>query len=76
MSAVAASTRRFISEATARCVGRFGLGPDDPICPRREHCLRYIAMVQWPEHVAIPIRISVQTGLCRDGDDYFIEGEA
>jgi hypothetical protein len=74
VSTVAA--RRFISDDTARCVGRFGLGPDDETCRIRHRCLRYIALIERPEGVPIPIRIHVATGLCRDGDDYFIEGEA
>jgi len=74
VSAVAAP--RFISDDTARCVGRFGLGPDDNTCRIRHRCLRYIALVEWPADVPIPLRISVATGLCRDGDDYFIEAEA
>lgn len=76
MSALAAVAPRFISDDTARCVGRFGLRPGDAVCKRRDHCLRFIALMQWPEDVPIPMRITVHTGLCRDGDDYFIEGEA
>jgi hypothetical protein len=76
VSALAVAPPRFISDDTARCVGRFGLRPDDAVCERRAHCLRYIALLQWPADVPIPLRISVHTGLCRDGDDYLIEGEA
>jgi hypothetical protein len=71
-----AAPPRFISDDTARCVGRFGLGPDHETCRIRHRCLRYVALVEWPAEVPLPMRITVATGLCRDGDDYFIEGEA
>jgi len=62
----------------SRCVGRFGLGPDDPICPRRDQCARYLAMeadrVRWPN--GYPPYVPVATGLCRDGDDFYIEADA
>lgn len=62
----------------ARCVGRFGLGPDDPICPRRQQCARYrqieIDRERFPD--GYPEFVSVSTGLCRDGDDYLIQMEA
>ena len=62
----------------SRCVGRFGLGPDDPICPRRDQCVRYLAIKtdreRWPN--GYPPYVPVATGLCRDGDDLCIEGDA
>ena len=58
----------------SRCVGRFGLEPDDPVCPRRSTCLRYVTMfhdrIRWAE--GYPKTTPVHTGLCRDGGDYFI----
>lgn len=68
--------KRYISHDTARCVGRFGLGQDDPVCERRQRCLRYIALLQHPMDTPVPRSTPVETGLCRDGDDYMIEGEA
>jgi len=66
---------RLISNDTARCVGRFGLGPDDPICPRREQCARYRQMEadreQFPD--GYPMWVSVFPGMCRDGEDHMIE---
>lgn len=57
-----------------RCAGRFGLMPDDPICPRRGECQRYRQMdadrQRWPE--GYPLTVPVHTGLCRDGGDYLI----
>lgn len=58
------------------CAGRFGLGPDDPICPRREQCARYQALLAWSHGRPIPVQIPVATGLCRDGDDHFIGADA
>jgi hypothetical protein len=60
----------------SRCAGRFGLGPDDPVCPRRQQCARYLSMLgpdreQFPD--GYPRHISVHTGMCRHGDDYMIE---
>lgn len=59
----------------SRCVGRFGLRPDDPVCPRRESCQRYMQLAEdrnrWPE--GWPVCVPVATGLCREGDDYMIE---
>ena len=46
--------KRYISHDTARCVGRFGLGPDDPVCERRQRCLRYIALLQQPMDTPVP----------------------
>lgn len=60
----------------ARCVGRFGLGADDPVCKRREQCLRYTALLAWPRDVSIPLQIPVHTGLCADGTDWMIGGAA
>jgi hypothetical protein len=63
----------------ARCVGRLGpgLGPDDPICPRRQQCARYrqieIDRARFPD--GCPEFVSASTGLCRDGDDYLIPME-
>jgi hypothetical protein len=51
-----------------RCVGRFGLGPDDPSCPLRSLCARHRAMdadrERWPG--GYPSQVSVATGLCRN----------
>lgn len=61
----------------SRCAGRIGgLGPDDLICERRERCLRYQALLAWPRDQPIPLAIPVHTGLCRDGQDWMIGGEA
>lgn len=60
----------------ARCVGRFGLGPDDPLCPRRDACVRYQALRQQPPDTSVPLRTPVHTGLCRDGEDWMIGGQA
>ena len=61
----------------ARCVGRFGLGPDDPICPRRQQCARYrqIAIDRGRFPDGYPEFVSVFNGLCRDGDDELIPME-
>lgn len=63
-----------LSSDVSRCVGRFGLGENDPVCPRRSECARYVAMAddreKYPE--GYPESISVSTGLCRDGGDFFI----
>ena len=67
---------RFISDDTSRCAGRFGLGPDDPVCDRRERCLRYLALLERSTETPVPIYVHVATGLCRDGGDWMIEGEA
>jgi hypothetical protein len=60
----------------SRCAGRFGLGPDDPVCPRRQQCARYLAMLG-PDAEQFPGGylgfISVHTGMCRHGDDYMIK---
>lgn len=63
-----------IQNDIARCVGRFGLGPDDPICPRRQQCARYrqIAIDRERFPGGYPEFVSMFTGLCRDGDDYLI----
>ena len=60
-----------------RCAGRFGLGPNDPVCPRRQQCARYLAMIgkdreRWPD--GYPPEVPVHTGLCRDGQDWYIAG--
>ena len=34
----------------SRCVGRIGLGPDDPICQKRERCERWLTLqseIRW-----------------------------
>lgn len=63
-----------LRDDVSRCAGRFGLGADDPICPRRESCVRYTQMdadrVRWPE--GYPLHVSVATGLCRGGADHSI----
>lgn len=66
-----------LPDDVSRCVGRFGLGPDDPICPRRNHCARYLEMVGDRERFpgGYPSHISVATGLCRDGGDWCIPVE-
>lgn len=58
----------------ARCAGRFGLAPDDPICPRREQCARYVALMtsDGADETGEWNRISVFAGLCRDGEDHMI----
>lgn len=59
------------------CAGRIGgLGPDDEVCPRRHDCLRYLAMLDWPRDVPIPLRTPVHTAMCRDGTDWMISGQA
>lgn len=30
----------------SRCAGRIGLGPDDPVCSKRETCARYRAIFE------------------------------
>lgn len=71
-------TTHFLPFDISRCVGRFGLGPDDPICPRRGTCLRYLAMAadaeRWPN--GYPPYVPVSTGLCADGSDHYIDQEA
>ena len=67
---------RYISDDTARCAGRFGLADEDQLCPRRLQCPRFIALVEWPDDEPIPFRIPVHTGLCADGTDWMIGGEA
>lgn len=58
--------------------GRFGLGPNDPICPRRGTCLRRLAMFaddeRWPN--GYPPYVHVSTGLCEGGSDHYIDQEA
>lgn len=56
----------------ARCVGRNALTPDSPICPRREQCARYVALLEHPKDA--PIQYTpVAMHLCSEGDDYMIE---
>jgi hypothetical protein len=64
-----------IQNDISRCVGRFGIGPDDPICPRRQQCARYrqIAIDRARFQEGRPVFVS--TGLCRDGDDHLIPME-
>lgn len=59
----------------SRCVGRFGLGTDDPICSRRSECARYVALIEGDgeDETGSWNTISVATGLCRDGEDHFIQ---
>lgn len=57
----------------SRFAGRFGLGPDDPLCPRRGECLRHLALLDHPKDTSILSPVS--TGLCRDGDEYLIPVE-
>ena len=66
---------RRLPNDVSRCVGRFGLGPDDPICERREACPPHVDMQQQPLGESWG-RIPVSTGLCRDGEDWMIGGEA
>lgn len=58
----------------SRCVGRFGLGVDDPICDRRATCKRYTAMLDDRDRwlAGYPAHVPVATGLCRDGDDHYL----
>jgi hypothetical protein len=62
----------------SRCAGRFGLGPDDPICERRHECARFVALLNGDgaDESGRWRGVPVATGLCRDGDDYFIEMDA
>lgn len=60
----------------ARCAGRFGLGPDDPVCERRDQCLRYQGLINWPNDDPERFRIPVHTGLCASREDWMIGGEA
>lgn len=60
----------------SRCVGRFGLGAEDPVCDRREQCVRYQALLAHPSDTPIPMETPVHTALCRDGDDWMIGGQA
>ena len=60
-----------------RCAGVFEFGCDGEVCPRRNHCERYLAMVgpdreRWPD--GYPLSIKVSSGLCRDGEDWHIAG--
>lgn len=58
-----------------RCAGRpHGLGPDAPVCERRNQCERYLAMVgedreRFPD--GYPLSVRVASGLCADGIDRF-----
>ena len=58
----------------SRCAGRFGLGPDDPVCPRREQCARYVALLarDGADETGAWIGVPVATGLCREGEDFLI----
>lgn len=56
----------------ARCVGRTALTPDAPICPRREQCARYVALLEHPK--GEPIQYTpVVMHLCTDTEDAMIE---
>jgi hypothetical protein len=55
----------------ARCVGRNALTPDSPICPRREQCARYVALLEHPKGETCMTPIAMH--LCSEGDDYMIE---
>lgn len=69
-------TRQLPDDVT-RCAGRIGgYGPDDEICARRDTCLRYLNLRDWPADVPVPLRIPVNSALCRDGRDWMIGGEA
>jgi len=59
-----------------RCVGRFGSGPDDPICDRRTTCARYTAMLagDGADDEGRWIGVPVATGLC-GVDSYYIHAE-
>lgn len=67
---------RHLPNDMSRCAGRFGLGPDDPVCERRDSCLRYIALLQQSRDEPIPSCVPVMTGLCADGQDWMIGGLA
>ena len=60
----------------SRCAGRFGPSPGDPVCPRRQQCARYLAMLG-PDrerfHDGYPGFVLLHDGLCKDGDDNIIE---
>lgn len=48
-----------LSLDVARCAGRpNGLRPDDPVCPRRDTCLRFLHLLEMGP------RTSVYTGMC------------
>ena len=61
--------------SVTRCAGRpHGLGPDDPVCERRNQCARYLAMVgedreRFPD--GYPLSVHVASGLCVDDIDRF-----
>ncbi len=58
-----------------RCAGVFEFGADGKTCPRRSDCARYLVMLgqdrqRWPD--GYPLSIKVSSGLCRDGEEWFI----
>lgn len=61
--------------SVTRCAGRpRGLGPDDPVCERRNSCERYLAMIGEDREVypnGYPLSVRVASALCVDGADRF-----
>lgn len=59
-----------------RCNGVLGLGPDAPICPRRNQCERHLAIAKDRESCRGQVAwISVAQGLCIGGADLCIPTE-
>lgn len=67
--------KRYISGDTCRCAGIIGETEDD-ICARRDACLRYIGLQQHLEDDDATGQITMHMGLCADGQDWMIGGEA
>lgn len=65
--------------SVTRCAGRpHGLGPDDPVCERRNSCERYLAMIGEDREVypnGYPLSVRVASGLCADGIDRFLPAD-
>jgi hypothetical protein len=60
-----------------RCNGVLGLGPDAPICPRRNQCERHLAIAKDSESCRGQVAwISVAQGLCMTGEDWLIAAES
>lgn len=73
----AAGAGALLPDDVSRCAGRIGgLGPDDPVCARRDRCMRYLAMLAQPMDEPYPPHTPVHTALCRDGGDYLLEASA
>ena len=57
------------------CAGRpEGLGVDR-VCPRRGDCARFAGLLAYNGQ-SVPLSVPVMTGLCRDGNDWYVAGQA